>query len=289
MSDLSQILDALDEQNFRLGPNDRRLRRGQGVLPKLMADLRLVLFPNHFGPPTLRREDRQALLHRALAALTSSVSDALWDAADQKDDVPRQAHAVVGQFAGRLPQVREWLGQDIRAAVQGDPASVNSDEVLLCYPGFEAITVHRIAHELYRLKVPILPRILAEIAHGNTGIDIHPGAQIGGSFFIDHGTGVVIGETCIIGERVRLYQGVTLGAKRFPRDGAGNLVKGLPRHPIVGNDVVIYAGATILGRITIGSGSSIGGNVWVTEDVAPGSRVTQARPMEEVFDGGMGI
>jgi serine O-acetyltransferase len=152
-----------------------------------------------------------------------------------------------------------------------------------------AIIHHRIAHELYVLGVPLVPRILSELAHAATGIDIHPGADIGASFFIDHGTGVVIGETCVIGERVRLYQGVTLGAKSFPTDESGHPKKGIPRHPIVEDDVIIYAGATILGRITIGRGSSIGGNVWLTQSVAPGSRVSQAQVREELFDAGAGI
>jgi serine O-acetyltransferase len=148
--------------------------------------------------------------------------------------------------------------------------------VLLCYPGVLAMIHHRLAHELYGLGLPLLARIVAELAHAQTGIDIHPGAKIGAGFFIDHGTGVVIGETAVIGERVRLYQAVTLGAKRFPRDAQGHLEKGHARHPIVEVDVVIYAGATILGRVTLGRGSVIGGNVWLTQDVAPGSHVTQA-------------
>jgi serine O-acetyltransferase len=156
--------------------------------------------------------------------------------------------------------------------------------VLLCYPGILAMINHRLAHKLYELELPLLARIIAEIAHSETGIDIHPGARIGASFFIDHGTGVVIGETAVIGERVRLYQAVTLGAKRFPSDGSGGLQKGLPRHPVVEDDVVIYAGATILGRVTIGHGSTIGGNIWLTRSVPPGSNVTQANTQHEILD-----
>jgi len=147
-----------------------------------------------------------------------------------------------------------------------------------------AVIHYRIAHELHGLGVPLIPRIIAELAHSSTGIDIHPGAQIGASFFVDHGTGVVIGETCIIGERVRLYQGVTLGAKSFPTDESGRPLKGLPRHPIVEDDVVIYAGATILGRVTIGRGASIGGNVWITQDIGPGARVSQSEARQLVFE-----
>jgi len=161
--------------------------------------------------------------------------------------------------------------------------------VLACYPGVTAITHHRLAHALYSLGAPLVAHINSKIHHSTTGIDIHPGAQIQGSFFIDHGTGVVIGETAVIGERVRLYQAVTLGAKRFPVDDEGTLVKGSARHPIVEDDVVIYAGATILGRITIGKGSVIGGNVWLTRSVSPGCTITQAKTREEEHDGGSGI
>jgi serine O-acetyltransferase len=185
--------------------------------------------------------------------------------------------------------IRTQLGTDALAAYDGDPAAKSPDEAVFSYAGMSAITYHRIAHELHRLEVPLIPRIIAELAHSATGIDIHPGAQIGSRFFIDHGTGVVIGETCIIGEHVRLYQGVTLGAKSFTTDAHGHLTKGLPRHPIVEDDVVIYAGATVLGRITIGRGSTIGGNVWLTESVPPETRVSQARLREELFGNGAGI
>lgn len=162
-------------------------------------------------------------------------------------------------------------------------------KVLVCYPGIAAIICYRLAHELFLLELPLIARMISELAHSDTGIDIHPGATIGNSFFIDHGTGVVIGETAIIGERVRVYQAVTLGAKRFPTDENGALVKGNPRHPIVEDDVVIYAGATILGRITIGKGSTIGGNVWLTRSVPPDSNITQAQAKQELFNHGAGI
>lgn len=166
-----------------------------------------------------------------------------------------------------------------------EQAARSVDEVLLCYPGILAIVHHRLAHQLYQTGAPLLARMIAELAHAQTGIDIHPGAQIGRGFFIDHGTGVVIGETAVIGERVRLYQAVTLGAKRFTTTADGALEKGAPRHPIVEDDVVIYAGATVLGRITIGKGASIGGNVWLTRSVPPGSQVTQANVQSEVRAG----
>jgi serine O-acetyltransferase len=205
------------------------------------------------------------------------------------DEDRAQSVAITQAFAKRLPEVRSLLETDIKAAYEGDPAARNVDEVLVCYPGIMAITHYRLAHVLHGLGVPLIARMISEIAHSATGIEIHPGAQIGGSFFIDHGTGVVIGETAIIGQNVRLYQAVTLGAKRFPVDENGTLVKGNLRHPIVEDDVVIYAGATILGRITIGQGSTVGGNVWLTRSVPPGSNISQAQMRQEVFEDGAGI
>jgi serine O-acetyltransferase len=204
------------------------------------------------------------------------------------EEIEQRAEEIVRAFGAQLPGIRRKLDADVIAAYQGDPAARSVDEVLLCYPGVMAMIHHRLAHELHLLGVPLLARIVSEIAHADTGIDIHPGATIGRSFFIDHGTGVVIGETAIIGDRVRLYQMVTLGAKRFPPGENGELKKGLPRHPVLEDDVVVYAGATILGRITIGRGSVIGGNVWLTRDVPPGSNVTQAGTLNASPDAGCG-
>ncbi|OPZ58351.1 MAG: Serine acetyltransferase [Deltaproteobacteria bacterium ADurb.Bin510] len=175
------------------------------------------------------------------------------------------------------------------AAYNGDPAAKSYGESIFCYPSIRALTNHRIAHSLHKLGVPIIPRIISELAHSETGIDIHPGATIGEYFFMDHGTGIVIGETAIIGSNVRVYQGVTLGAKSFPKDDEGNPLKGLARHPIVEDDCIIYSGATILGRVTIGKGSVIGGNVWLTHDLEPGSHVMQGRAELSAFLGGDGI
>ncbi len=166
-----------------------------------------------------------------------------------------------------LPVLREKLALDAQAAYEGDPAARTIGETIFCYPSIKALIHHRVAHELYKLDVPLIPRIVSEMAHSKTGIDIHPGAIIGDSCFMDHGTGIVIGETCVIGHNVRIYQGVTLGAKSFPLDEAGNPIKGVPRHPLIEDDVIIYSGATLLGRIIIGKGAVIGGNVWLTEDV----------------------
>jgi serine O-acetyltransferase len=182
-------------------------------------------------------------------------------------------------FLESLPRIRRMLAKDIQAAYDGDPAAHCIDEIILSYPAAYAITAYRVAHDLHVLGVPLLPRMLTELAHSRTGIDIHPGAEIGERFFIDHGTGVVIGETTVIGNQVKLYQGVTLGALSFPKDETGRLIRGRKRHPTIEDNVVIYAGATILGGETvIGEGSIIGGNVWLTESVPPGSRVAQAEP-----------
>jgi serine O-acetyltransferase len=176
-----------------------------------------------------------------------------------------------------LPELRKTLATDVVAAYNGDPAAKSYGEIISCYPVIKVLTNHRIAHKLLKLEVPLIPRILSEMAHSETGIDIHPGAQIGKYFTIDHGTGVVIGETCIIGNNVKLYQGVTLGAKSFPLDEDGNPIKGIARHPILEDNVIVYSNATILGRIRIGKGAIIGGNIWVTEDVNPGEKIMQRK------------
>jgi serine O-acetyltransferase len=259
------------------------------TLQRIVEDLSGALFPMRLGPPDLRHEGEDYYvghtLDRALRALLEQVRLELRRTArtDTDPDEPQaRAASILKAFAASLPDLRARLDRDVEAAFHGDPAAHSVDEVLLCYPGIVAMVHHRIAHELHRLGVPLLARIIAEIAHGATGIDIHPGARIGDSFFIDHGTGVVIGETAVIGSRVRLYQAVTLGAKRFSADADGHLRKGDPRHPIVEDDVVIYAGATILGRITIGRGSTIGGNVWLTRSVPPNSHVTLATSQYDV-------
>ncbi len=191
----------------------------------------------------------------------------------------RDAKQIVDDFVAALPEVRRLVETDVQAAYDGDPAATSRMEVVMAYPGLYAVTIHRLAHVLYKLKVPIIPRVMSELAHSKTGIDIHPGATIGERFFIDHGTGVVIGETTVIGRNVRLYQGVTLGGLSFDKDASGALVKGLKRHPNIEDNVVIYANATILGGdTTIGHDSEIGGNVWIKESVPPNSRVYNKPP-----------
>ena len=213
---------------------------------------------------------------QVLAEVVGGLAAALFPHQDLCADESERAVSVVQRFCQALPRVRELIDSDVTAAYQGDPAAGSKDEVLICYPGIWAMIHHRLAHLLYNEGITLTARVMAELAHSATGIDIHPGAQIGDHFFIDHGTGVVIGETAIIGRQVRLYQAVTLGAKRFNVEEDGSLVKGEPRHPILEDEVVIYAGATVLGRVTIGRGSVIGGNVWLTRSVPPGSMVSQA-------------
>lgn len=275
---------------------DRKLPSRDAVV-EMVEGLRAVLFPGYFGTSELAAESLRfhvgATLDRVLRTLREQVERCLLFVSEQNptSDSHRedQAGKIVQAFLTRLPEVRRLLATDVKAAYEGDPAATSPDEAIFCYPGIQATANVRIAHELYRLNVPLLPRMITEHAHSITGIDIHPGASIGEEFFIDHGTGVVIGETCVIGNRVRLYQGVTLGAKSFPLDPDGNPIKGIARHPIVEDDVIVYSGATILGRVTIGRGSSIGGNVWLTHSVPPGSRITQATVLHEQFHEGAGI
>lgn len=292
--DLARVVAGLGEaraqQDERLHPRCADLPSRESVAT-LVDGLRAALFPDHFGPRSLGAQGIDPFvgyaLDTALRALHLQVSREL--ALDGACGESHRADGIIAGFADALPEIRSTLESDVHAAFRGDPAATSLHEILFCYPGVTAITHHRLAHALYVRGAPLVARVIAERAHSLTGIDLHPGATIGGSFFIDHGTGVVIGETAQIGERVRLYQGVTLGAKSFPTDATGALVKGLPRHPIVEDDVVIYAGATILGRITIGRGSSVGGNVWLTQSIPPYSRITQVQPRSESFDGGDGI
>ena len=287
--DIPHIVASLRE--LRDASLAHRSRRGKPpklparkALVEILDGLRATLFPNRLGLSMLTDEGVDYFvghtLDTALRELLEQVHLELKFAAyqdDQRDAFREQAVAMVREFAAGLPRIRGLLETDLAAAYAGDPAARTIDEILVCYPGMTAITYHRFAHELNRLGAPLIARMIAEVSHSATGIDIHPGAQIGPSFFIDHGTGVVIGETSVIGERVRLYQAVTLGAKRFEANGNGELVKGNARHPVLEDDVVVYAGATILGRITIGAGSVIGGNVWLTHSVPAGSHVAQTQ------------
>jgi len=254
------------------------------ILEEIVERLRAVLFPGYYGYSDVDAENMRshvgANLDKVFRLLAEQIKrghcfSCSLDTEGECLECEENARSLARRFVARLPEVRRLLTTDVMAAYEGDPAAKSPGEAIFCYPSIHAVTNYRIAHELYHLGVDLIPRIITELAHSKTGIDIHPGAEIGERFFIDHGTGVVIGETCIIGRNVRLYQGVTLGAKSFPKDDSGKLIKGIARHPIVEDDVIIYSGATILGRVTIGKGSVIGGNVWLLKDVPAGTRVIQ--------------
>jgi len=287
---LARLVTELSTVSNGISPAMRRAHHDQplpsrDVVIEIVEALRSVLFPGYFGYPDLKVHSVLyhvgATLDRIQHPLQEQVRRGLCFTCMEEtlccpvcDD---RAQVITRTFLERLPPLQKILATDVRAAFEGDPAASSPDEVIFCYPAIAAITNFRMAHELHVLGVPLIPRMITEHAHSLTGIDIHPGATIGEYFFIDHGTGVVIGETCEIGRNVRLYQGVTLGAKSFKLDEAGNPIKGIPRHPIVEDDVTIYSGATILGRVTIGRGSVIGGNVWLVDSVPPNSRITQAQ------------
>ena len=287
---LSETVDALSTAEslrglFHQHADGMPLPSGR-VLGEIIELARCILFPGYYGqssvnPKTIRYhigvnlERMHSLLSEQILAGLCFAENAD-DTVDNRDTLfvkdHRRAEQIATELVARMPQIRRTLSTDVVAAYNGDPAAESHGEIISCYPVIKALINYRIAHELHLLGVPLIPRMLTEMAHSETGIDIHPAATIGRYFTIDHGTGVVIGATCIIGDRVKLYQGVTLGAKSFPLDEKGNPIKGSPRHPILEDDVVVYSNATILGRITIGKGSIVGANVWITEDMKAGSR-----------------
>jgi serine O-acetyltransferase len=267
-------------------------------LSRITDLIREIIFPGYFGSTSLQPQmighylgvyidELYELLRNEILAGLSFIHDD--PDSPKKEELESIATSSAVQFIQSIPEIRYKMGNDVDALYLGDPAAKSLSEIIFCYPAVKAITNYRIAHRMVELGVPLIPRYICEMAHGETGIDIHPEARIGEYFAIDHGTGVVIGSTCIIGDHVKIYQGVTLGARSFETDEHGNPVKGIPRHPIVEDHVVIYSGATILGRITIGKHSVIGGNVWVTRDVPPYSRIVQGKTREQTFTDGSGI
>ena len=301
--DISKVVDSLCDRgsylpvyhaiNFHDVPMP-----SSAVLSRIVDLLKSVLFPGFFMNTEIRPDTVKYYIGSALDEATRLLYEQIklgycFSCAEEDRaaclEHESEYREITDRFISTLPHIRRMLSLDAQAAYAGDPAATSTGEVIFCYPSLTAITNHRIAHELYRLEVPLIPRIISEMAHSATGIDIHPGAGIGERFFIDHGTGTVIGETSVVGNNVRLYQGVTLGARSFDVDESGNLKKGIPRHPIVEDDVVIYSGATILGRITIGKGSQIGGNVWLTDSVPPNSKIVQHKPLPVTFENGSGI
>ena len=269
-----------------------------GVLVEVVNLCRAILFPGYFGDASVNRNNLsfhiglnveklyQLLGGQILSGLCFKMHILAHETGDcgfipmnrnDLDSLKEKADSIALDFIESLPTIRKQLATDVDASFYGDPAADSKEVVIFCYPGFKAISNYRIAHRLLELDVPIIPRMITEIAHSETGIDIHPGADIDSYFAIDHGTGVVIGATAIIGKNVKLYQGVTLGAKSFPMNEEGYPIKGIPRHPILKNNVIVYSNATILGRITIGENATIGGNIWITEDVAPNARIIQSK------------
>jgi serine O-acetyltransferase len=301
-SKLSQTIKSLsDPATYDVVCHEHRLGEPLPSIKKLQKIIDLVreiLFPGYFGSTSLRPnttshymgvyvdELHELLSQEILAGMCFECQDGN---AEKVKIHSVKAKEIAINFIEYLPEIRRKLVADVNATYLNDPAARNLGEVIFCYPGIRAITNYRMAHKLLELEVPLIPRYISEMAHSETGIDIHPRAKIGESFTIDHGTGVVIGSTCIIGNNVKIYQGVTLGAKSFPLDSDGNPIKGIPRHPIVEDNVVIYSGATILGRITIGKNSVIGGNVWVTSNIPSNSKLVQSRPKELTFTDGLGI
>ncbi len=260
---------------------------GKPAVIEILEGIRDILFPGYYDASGLCWENVQYLIGSKIDSLFIKLSTEM--SKSIKHECKENGHVCIEcvdkaeqcvlDFFGKIPKLRDLLADDVQAAYDGDPAAKSLDEIIFSYPGILAVTTYRIAHELHVQGIPLIPRIMTEYAHGITGIDIHPGAKIGRSFFIDHGTGVVVGETCEIGDRVRLYQGVTLGALSVPKDSTGVSMRGRKRHPTIEDDVTIYSGATILGGETvIGSGSEIGGNVWLVESVPPGTKVTIEKP-----------
>lgn len=252
------------------------------VLEEIVQLSRAILFPGFFGKSQVNIQTIQYQIGVEMEKLSYLLKEQIlaglcfsedYETKSGMVDLKKQARELASEMISRLPKVRSVLATDVEAAYNGDPAAKSYAEILLCYPVLKALTSYRLAHELFLMGVPLIPRMMTEMAHSETGIDIHPGAAIGSHFTIDHGTGVVIGETCVIGNHVKLYQGVTLGAKSFPLDEQGNPIKGIPRHPIIEDDVIVYANATLLGRITIGRGATVGANTWILEDMPPEAKV----------------
>lgn len=286
---LTEVVDKLADSNSYQElfheQRDGELLPSSKALDTVVELCRSVLFPGYFGNSSINRRTIKyhigVNIEKIFDMLTDQIFAGLCFTRSHNDEDCREikrgeAVLLARKFIEKLPEMRHLLATDVRAAYDGDPAAQSIGEVICCYPAIRAISSHRIAHELLKLDVPLIPRMISELAHSETGIDIHPGAQIGSYFTIDHGTGVVIGATTIIGDHVKLYQGVTLGAKSFPLDENGQPIKGILRHPIIEDGVIIYSNATILGRIRIGENAVIGGNIWVTQDIKANSRIVQS-------------
>ena len=268
---------------------------GESEVERILDSLTDIVFPGYAGRKSFSMDRVKYNVGETLSIVHVDLSDQVARALRyncamdhcENCDIAEMSRVAVESLISALPSIRETMKKDVQAAFDGDPAARSLDEIILSYPGIKAITTQRLAHVLHINKVPLLPRMMCETAHRRTGIDIHPGAKLGEGLFIDHGTGVVVGETTVIGDNVKIYQGVTLGALSFPKDERGRVIKGAKRHPTILDNVTIYSGATILGDIVVGDGAVIGGNVWITEDVEPGAKIT-IRPPELSIRGSRG-
>jgi len=291
------LLSKLTQQEVSMMPATEAPLPSVEQVKQIVTLVKSIIFPDYFNKrqpdETIRSYNIGVHMEELARCLTKQIAHGLQfcedcEAIQTKQQVYQEAERLTLEFIDALPEIKRLLYTDVQAMFDNDPAAPNYGEVIFCYPVINTMTHYRIAHKLHELKVPVIPRIITEQAHSKTGIDIHPGAQIGEYFAIDHGTGVVIGETCIIGNHVTLYQGVTLGAKSFKYDAQGNMLN-VPRHPIIEDYVTVYSNASILGRITIGHHSTIGGNIWLTHDVPPHSRILQSKAVDASYDGGLGI
>ena len=291
------LLSRLTELEVKTMPQTQAPLPSVEQVKQIICLVKSIIFPDYFnkrqGNETIRSYYIGVHMEELLKLLTKQIANGLQfcenrDSVTSKQQIFDEAGQLALQLIDSLPEIKRLLYTDAQAMFDNDPAASNYGEVIFCYPVMNAMTHYRIAHRLHELKIPVIPRIITELAHSKTGIDIHPGAQIGEYFAIDHGTGVVIGETCVIGNHVTLYQGVTLGSKNFKHDADGNILN-IPRHPIIEDYVTVYSNASILGRITIGHHSVIGGNIWVTHNVAPNSQIQQTKAVEMNFEAGLGI
>lgn len=281
---LKAALDSLSSPLYCLPPRHGIPLLSQEEVKRIVDICRGVIFPGYFGPSDINDDNicfhigmqldtlRDLLEQQCTAALCFLVERVT---PGELSALRHKGMIITADFIASLAGIRQTLMTDVAAIYAGDPAAESESEIIVCYPGVKAITNYRIAHRLAELGVPVIPRLISEQAHSETGIDIHPSARIGRSFMIDHGTGIVIGATSVIGDNCRIYQGVTLGARSFAKDQDGNIIKGMPRHPVLGDRVTVYSNSTLLGRITVGDDAVIGGNLWVTRDVAAGERLVQ--------------
>jgi serine O-acetyltransferase len=285
-----ELLTAEHSRQYPFIPIHERRLPATSNLDEIIECIRSIIFPGYFGSPLVNEES--LVYHTGIGIekvynlLNQQIFDALAYQLENIDTMQtrEQAKKLTHLFLNQLPRIKYLLSTDVKAIFDSDPAAKSFGEVIFCYPAIKAIANYRIAHELFALNIPLIPRIISELAHSETGIEIHPGAQIGEYFSIDHGTGIVIGGTSIIGKHVMLYQGVTLGAKNFTLDEAGHPID-IPRHPILEDEVTVYSNSSILGRVTIGRGTIIGGNIWLTHSVPPYSKILQTRATVDLTDG----